>query len=52
MANDYIGVYTRLADSRMRRVHESLESSMRSFQGAWPGDDKLPGSTDRELQKF
>jgi glycosyltransferase involved in cell wall biosynthesis len=34
MANDYINVYTRLADSRMRRVEQSLESSMRSFQGA------------------
>ena len=34
MANDYINVYTRLADSRMRRVEQSLESSMRSFQDA------------------
>ena len=34
MASDYINVYTRLADSRMRRVEQSLESSMRSFQGA------------------
>jgi glycosyltransferase involved in cell wall biosynthesis len=33
MASDYIDVYTRLADSRMRRVEQSLESSMRSFQG-------------------
>jgi glycosyltransferase involved in cell wall biosynthesis len=34
MASDYINVYTRLADSRMRRVEQSLESSMRSFQDA------------------
>jgi glycosyltransferase involved in cell wall biosynthesis len=33
MANDYVNVYTRLADCRMRRVEQSLESSMRSFQG-------------------
>src|SRR5215471_17263952 len=32
MAHDYIEVYTRLADSRMRRMEQSLESSMRSFQ--------------------
>jgi glycosyltransferase involved in cell wall biosynthesis len=37
MANDYINVYTRLADSRMRRVEQSLESSMRSFQSALAG---------------
>jgi glycosyltransferase involved in cell wall biosynthesis len=29
MASDYIEVYARLADSRMRRVERSLESSMR-----------------------
>jgi glycosyltransferase involved in cell wall biosynthesis len=52
MAKDYIGVYTRLADSRMRRMEQSLESSMRSFQSAWPADDKLRGSADREFQKF
>ena len=34
MAADYINAYSRLADSRMRRVEQSLESSMRSFQGA------------------
>jgi glycosyltransferase involved in cell wall biosynthesis len=34
MANDYISVYTRLADSRMRKVEQSLEPSMRSFQSA------------------
>lgn len=34
MAADYINVYTRLADSRMRRVEQSLEFSMRSFQNA------------------
>jgi glycosyltransferase involved in cell wall biosynthesis len=34
MANDYVDVYTRLADSRMRRMEQSLESSMRSFQSA------------------
>jgi glycosyltransferase involved in cell wall biosynthesis len=37
MANDYIDVYTRLADSRMRRMEQSLESSMRSFQSALAG---------------
>jgi glycosyltransferase involved in cell wall biosynthesis len=36
MASDYIKVYTRLADSGMRRVEQSLESSMRSFQIAVP----------------
>ena len=34
MASDYIDVYTGLADSLMRRVERSLESSMRSFEGA------------------
>jgi glycosyltransferase involved in cell wall biosynthesis len=34
MASDYINAFTRLADSRMRRVEPSLESSMRSFQNA------------------
>jgi hypothetical protein len=52
MANDYIDGYTRLADSRMRRMEQSLESSMRSFQSAWPADDKLRGPADREFQKF
>ena len=37
MANDYINVYTRLADSRMRRVEQSFESSMRSFHSALAG---------------
>jgi glycosyltransferase involved in cell wall biosynthesis len=31
MARDYINVYTRLTDSRMRRVEQSLESSLRLF---------------------
>jgi glycosyltransferase involved in cell wall biosynthesis len=52
MAKDYIGVYTRQADSRMRRMEQSLESSMRSFQSAWPADDKLRCSAHREFQKF
>jgi len=52
MANDYIDVYTRLADSRMRRMEQSLESSMRSFQSAWQAEDKLRGAADREFQKF
>jgi len=52
MANDYIGVYTRLADSRMRRVEQSLQSSIRSFQNAWPADDKLRALSEREFQKF
>jgi glycosyltransferase involved in cell wall biosynthesis len=37
MANDYLDVYTGLADSRMRRMEQSLESSMRSFQTALAG---------------
>jgi hypothetical protein len=52
MASDYINVYTRLADCRMRRVEQSLESSMRSFQTAWPADDELRGPANREFQKF
>jgi glycosyltransferase involved in cell wall biosynthesis len=52
MASDYIDVYTRLADSRMRRMHQSVESSMRSFQNAWPADDKLRGLSEREFQQF
>jgi glycosyltransferase involved in cell wall biosynthesis len=32
MASDYLNAYSRLADSRMRRVERSLETSMRSFQ--------------------
>jgi hypothetical protein len=42
----------RLADSRMSRMEQSLESSMRSFQSAWPAEDKLRGAADREFQKF
>ncbi|PYK22495.1 MAG: glycosyl transferase, partial [Verrucomicrobia bacterium] len=34
MASNYINVYTRLADSRMRRVKQSLESSLRAYQTA------------------
>jgi hypothetical protein len=34
MASDYINAYCRLADSRMRRVEQSLESSMRPSQSA------------------
>ena len=52
MASDYVNLYTRLADSRMRRMEPSLESSLRSFQSAWPADDELRGSADREFQKF
>ena len=52
MAHDYINVYTRLADSRMRRVEQSLESSMRSFPSEWPADEKAGGITGRQLQKF
>jgi glycosyltransferase involved in cell wall biosynthesis len=52
MAHDYINVYTRLADSRMRRMEQSLESSMRSFQSEWPADEKVRRFTDRELRKF
>jgi hypothetical protein len=52
MASDYVNAFMRLADSRMRRVEPSLESSLRSFQSAWPADDELRGPADRELQKF
>ena len=52
MANDYIDVYTRLADSRMRRVDQSLESSMRSFQSASPADDKLRGLSESRISKI
>jgi glycosyltransferase involved in cell wall biosynthesis len=52
MASDYINAYSRLADSRMRRVEQSLESSMRSFQSTWPADDKLSGPANREFQKL
>ena len=34
MANDYVKVFTRLADSRMTRMDQSLESPMRSFESA------------------
>jgi len=34
MASDYINVYTRLADSRMRKVEQSWESSLRGYQTA------------------
>jgi glycosyltransferase involved in cell wall biosynthesis len=37
MASDYINAYSRLADSRMRRAEQSLESSMRSFESALAG---------------
>jgi len=52
MASDYVNAFMRLADSRMKRVEPSLESSVRSFQGAWPADDELRGPADREFQKF
>ena len=51
MASDYINAYSRLADSRMRRMEQSLESSMRSFQSAWQAEEKLHSVTDREFQK-
>jgi glycosyltransferase involved in cell wall biosynthesis len=34
MAGDYINVFRRLGDSRIPRVEQSLESSMRSFESA------------------
>jgi glycosyltransferase involved in cell wall biosynthesis len=37
MAQDYINVYTRLADSRVGRAEQPLESSMRSFESALSG---------------
>jgi ferritin-like metal-binding protein YciE len=52
ITSDYMDVYTRLADSRMRRMNQSLESPMRSFQNAWLADDKLRGLSEREFRKF
>jgi len=52
MASDYVDVYSRLADSRMRRMEQSLEASMHSFQSTWPADEKLRGPANREFQKF
>ena len=52
MANDYVNAFMRLADSRMRKVESSLETSMRPVQSAWAADDKLSGLTDCEFQKF
>jgi glycosyltransferase involved in cell wall biosynthesis len=37
MANDYINVYKHLADSQLRRVERSLQSSMRPFQTTMAG---------------
>jgi glycosyltransferase involved in cell wall biosynthesis len=37
MASDYVNAYSRLADFRMRRVEQSLESSMRPLQSALAG---------------
>jgi glycosyltransferase involved in cell wall biosynthesis len=37
MASGYVDVYTRLADSGMRKMEQSFESSMRSFQSALAG---------------
>jgi glycosyltransferase involved in cell wall biosynthesis len=34
MADDYVNVFMRLADSRMRKVGQSPESSLRAFQSA------------------
>jgi glycosyltransferase involved in cell wall biosynthesis len=51
MAKDYVDVYSRLADSRMRRVEQSMESSMGSLQGGWPTSNEV-GITDREFQKL
>lgn len=34
MASDYINVYMRLADPRMRKVEQSMESSLRAVQSA------------------
>ena len=34
MASDYINVYMRLADTRMRKVAQSLESSLRAVHSA------------------
>jgi glycosyltransferase involved in cell wall biosynthesis len=37
MASDYVNTFMRLAESRMRRADESLETSMRSFRSALAG---------------
>jgi hypothetical protein len=37
MASDYINVYTRLAHSRMKRMEQPFESSVRAFQNALAG---------------
>jgi glycosyltransferase involved in cell wall biosynthesis len=34
MASDYVNVYMRLADPRMRKMEQSMESSLRAFQNA------------------
>jgi glycosyltransferase involved in cell wall biosynthesis len=52
MATDYVKVYTRLADSRLRRMEQSWESSMRSFQSALPPEDKLANPAGHEFQKL
>jgi glycosyltransferase involved in cell wall biosynthesis len=52
MATDYVNAYARLADSRMRRVEKSFESSMHSFQSAWPENEQLRGLSDPEFQKM
>jgi len=52
MASDYANAFMRLADSRMRTEKPSLESSLRSFQSAWPADDELRTPADRGFQKF
>jgi glycosyltransferase involved in cell wall biosynthesis len=52
MANDHVNAFMRLADSRMRKLERSSESSSHSFQSAWPADDDLRGPADREFQKF
>jgi len=52
MASDYANAFMRLADSRMRKVEQSLESSLWSFTSAWPADDELRGPAEREFQKF
>jgi glycosyltransferase involved in cell wall biosynthesis len=52
MSSDYANAFMRLADSGMRTEKPSLESSLRSFQSAWPADDERRTPADRGFQKF
>ena len=51
MASDYVNVFMRLADPRMRKMEQSMESSVRVFQSA-QGADNQPRASYAEFQKF